>query len=301
VRATAVRKRQYPGSMPDLQSAIERSAVGESEAVWSISVIDVASGAALAELGPDICLSTASIGKLIALIELAERASRGEADLQAIARRSDADRVADSGLWQHLVADELCLADVAMLIGAVSDNLATNVLLRYLGLEAVHRRGELLGLEHSRLHDRVRDQRTADDPPRLSSGTARELAQLMRWLAWDEGSPMSPGVRGLVLSWLVPGTDLSMVASAFGLDPLAHAGRDRGIRLWNKTGTNVGVRADVGIVEGPGRRVAYAVLVNWSEQASISDRSRDVVLDGMRQIGEALRGVVAPRGARSGR
>jgi beta-lactamase class A len=286
--------------MPDLQAAIERAAVRENEAVWSISVIDLASGTALAELGPDICVSTASVGKLIALVELAERVSRGEADLQAMVARSDADRVADSGLWQHLVTDELCLADVAMLIGAVSDNLATNVLLRHLGLAAVQRRGEVLGLEASQLHDRVRDRRTADDPPRLSSGTARELAQLMRWLTLDEGSALSPGVGRLVLSWLVPSTDLSMVASAFGLDPLAHAGRDRGVRLWNKTGTNVGIRADVGIVEGPERRVAYAVVANWSESARPSDRSRDVVLDGMRQIGDAIRGVVAPRGARSG-
>jgi len=287
--------------MPDLQAAIERSAVREHEAEWSISVIDRVSGTTLAELDPDVRVSTASIGKLIALVELAERVSCGEAALQTVVGRIEADRVADSGLWQHLVADELCLADVAMLIGAVSDNLATNVLLRYLGLDAVQRRGRLLGLEASQLHDRVRDQRTADDPPRLSSGTARELARLMRGLTLDEGAPLSPGVGGLVLSWLVPSTDLSMVAGAFGLDPLAHAVRDRGIRLWNKTGTNVGVRADVGIAEGPELQVAYAVLVNWSDAATLSDRSRDDVLDGMRQIGEAIRGLVAPRGARSGR
>ena len=257
--------------------------------MWSVSLIDVESGRSLGELGPDICVSIASIGKLIALVELAERANRGETDLRTMVRRSDADRVADSGLWQHLVVDELCLADVAMLIGAVSDNLATNVLLGYLGLDSVHRRSELLGLETVRLHDRVRDVRTEDDPPRLSSGAARELAQLLRLLAMDDGSALSEGVGALVLGWLVPSTDLSMVASAFGLDPLAHAERDRGVRLWNKTGTNVGVRADVGIADGPERWVAYAVLVNWSDTASVGDRSRDAVLAGMRQIGEAIR------------
>jgi beta-lactamase class A len=275
--------------MPGVQPAVDHAVFLEHEAVWSISVLDLESGRSLAELGPDRCVSTASIGKLIALVELAERVNRGDADLRTVVRRSDADRVADSGLWQHLVVDELCLADVATLIGAVSDNLATNVLLGYLGLDSVHRRSERLGLEAVQLHDRVRDVRTPDDPPRLSSGTARELAQLMRWLALDDGSAMSEGVGALVLSWLVPSTDLSMVASAFGLDPLAHAGRDRGVRLWNKTGTNVGVRADVGIVEGPERRVAYAVLVNWTDTAAVGDRSRDAVLAGMRQIGAAIR------------
>jgi beta-lactamase class A len=97
----------------------------------------------------------------------------------------------------------------------------------------------------------------------------------------------------LVLDWLRPGTDLSMVASAFGFDPLAHVLEDRGLRVINKTGTNRGVRADVGIAEGPARRIAYAVLVNWTEPATPDDRSRDRVLDAMRDIGAALRAAVA--------
>ena len=50
--------------------------------------------------------------------------------------------------------------------------------------------------------------------------------------------------------WLSANTDLSMVASAFCLDPLAHFEPDRGIMLVNKTGTNAGVRADAGRVDG---------------------------------------------------
>lgn len=205
--------------MTDVQAAIERSAGGIDQARWSVSVVDLETGRSLGEWEPDANLATASIGKLLVLVELAARACSGEADLRAVVMRSDADRVGDSGLWQHLLVDELCLADLASLVGAVSDNLATNVLLR-------------------------------------------------------------------------PGTDLSMVAAAFGLDPLAHTGPDRGVRLCNKTGTDRGVRADVGIVDGPRGRVAYAVLVNWTEAATGHDRSRDRVLDAMRQIGAAIRSLV---------
>jgi beta-lactamase class A len=271
--------------MGDIQAAIDRAARRDDGAQWSISVADLDTGAPLGELDPDACLSTASVGKLLALIELAERVGQGEADLRTLVTRTAQDRVADSGLWQHLAIDELPLADVAMLIGTVSDNLATNVLLRYLGLGSVQRRASLLGLSAVQLHDRVRDDRTPDDPPRLSSGSARELAGLMRRLVSDGPD--------LVLAWLRPGTDLSMVASAFSLDPLAHVLEDRGVRVINKTGTNRGVRADVGIVAGPARRLAYAVLVNWTEPATPDDRSRDRVLDAMRDIGTALRATVA--------
>ena len=40
----------------------------------------------------------------------------------------------DSGIWQHLQAPSLPVADLATLVGATSDNLATNVLLRQVGL-----------------------------------------------------------------------------------------------------------------------------------------------------------------------
>ena len=87
--------------------------------------------------------------------------------------------------------------------------------------------------------------------------------------------------------WLSLGTDLSMVASAFGLDPLAHRDVDRGVVLWNKTGTDGGVRADVGAVRSGARAIAYAVLAEWESGAAPS--ARDTVLDAMRETGRRVR------------
>ena len=53
--------------------------------------------------------------------------------------------------------------------------------------------------------------------------------------------------------------DLSIVASAFDLDPLSHDGTT----LRNKTGTDDGVRVDVSIVTGPVGTLSYAVLADW--------------------------------------
>jgi beta-lactamase class A len=89
----------------------------------------------------------------------------------------------------------------------------------------------------------------------------------------------------MVRGWLAANTDLSMVASAWDLDPLAHAEPDRGIRLVNKTGTISTARADVGVVEGPAATIAYAVLANWP---AAEDRRDDVLAD-MRRIGRAIR------------
>jgi beta-lactamase class A len=76
-----------------------------------------------------------------------------------------------------------------------------------------------------------------------------------------------------------------MVASALVLDPLAHSGPDRGVRLWNKTGTDSSARADVGVVRGPAGPVAYAVICTWPRG---DDRPRAAVMAAMREIGDVV-------------
>ena len=201
---------------------------------------------------------TASIGKLLLLRDVAAGLDAGRLRRDEPLDRRSVEPVADSGLWQHLDVDVLPLHDVALLVASVSDNLATNVLLHRLGLPAPHGRVAL--------HDLVRDRRGPEHPPTLSTGTAADLVDLV--------TALPPQVH----EWLRTGTDLSMVAAAFALDPLAHADAD----LVSKTGTDSTVRAEVGLVGG----IAYAVLVEWDAGQDL----RHEVLDGMRGIGELVRG-----------
>ncbi len=266
---------------------------GQSELVlpqdgiaWSVLV--TAGDDVLLEHDPDRPLSGASLGKLLLLIEVAERIVRGEQEPRALLRRTADDLVADSGLWQLLAVDELSVLDLAVLVGSVSDNLATNVLLRHVGLDAVAERGRRLGLRRMALHDRVRDAREPQHPPRLSTVTARELVMVMDAVSSGEHDALSSGAAALVRGWLAAGCDLSMVAYAFGLDPLAHRDPDRGVRLLNKTGTDSTARGDTGVLtrQDDGERTTYAAVAQWDPDGP--DR-RDEVLAAMQQIGERIR------------
>lgn len=250
---------------------------------WSIRVVDVADGSVLATLDEGRALRTASVGKVFLLVEAARQAAAGELDLGQRVRWEDDERVLDSGLWYLLDQRDLSVRDLCVLVGAVSDNLATNVLVRVVGLAAVAATTAALGYTDSGLLDRVRDKRGPADPPTLSVGSAADLSDLMGRL--HGGDVVDPEVSTLVLRWLAGNIDLSMVASAFDLDPLAHAEPDRGIRLVNKTGTISTARADVGVVDGPRTTVAYAVLANWGPDLV----QRDAVLAGMREIGRSIR------------
>ena len=106
---------------------------------WSVSVVDVASRQSLFDRNAAAVLPTASVGKVLLLVEAARQIAVGRLDPTLSLVRTDEDEVYDSGLWQFLAVDHLPVADLAVLVGAVSDNLATNVLLRTIGGEHAQR------------------------------------------------------------------------------------------------------------------------------------------------------------------
>lgn len=236
---------------------------------------------------PDEPLNTASIGKVFLLHRLLTEVDAGARSLEERVTRRPVEWMDNSGLWYLLQADELSLYDVATLIGAASDNAATNTLLRVIGLDAVQDHTRRLGYTASALDDIVRWPLPPGAPRTLSHATARELVRFVTRTA--RADDLSPSSADTLQRWLGAGMDLSMVASAFGLDPLAHYSFDRDVWLWNKTGTISTVRADMGLVMSPTRRIAYAVIVNWPSGAP----ARDAVLATMRSAGELLRGRLA--------
>lgn len=232
----------------------------------------------------DRAMATASVGKLLLLVEVARQCAAGDLSGATLLRRSPELLVADSGLWQHLHVDDLTIDDLCVLIASVSDNTATNVLLDRVGVPHVGALAESLGLVHTALLDYVRDRRGQEHPPTLSTGSASELSRLMSQL-WRR-ELVSPEVSERVNAWLTTGVDLSMVASAFGLDPLSHALSDRNMVIRNKTGADPGVRADVGTLGRNATGLSYAVIANWEPAA---DHLRDEVLSGMNAVGTILR------------
>jgi len=264
-----------------------RERMAESSVSWSALVLAVHPDHALLSVAPGRILKSASLAKILVLAEAAAQIGRGELSAGEMLRRDLSVKVADSGIWQYLDVDSLTVRDVAALVGITSDNWATNVLLQRIGGPQRLASAMLAqGVKDVQLHDRVRDVRNADHPATLSEGSAAGYASLIRAL-WSGGF-MSAGTSARVMDWLRDGVDLSMVASAFGLDPLAHSQPDRGITLINKTGTDTGVRADVGVVSLSARAVCYAVLANWSVGDERGD-VRDEVLAIMREIGQAIR------------
>jgi beta-lactamase class A len=265
-----------------LQRSIDDALSDSAGIDWAVSIRD-ANGSELACRSGDCTMKTASVGKLLLLVEVARQCDAGMLSGATMLDREQALGVADSGLWQHLAVEALSIEDLCVLIASVSDNLATNAVLGRLGLHSVAALCESLGLAHTSLLDFVRDRRGPEHPPTLSTGSASELSRLMSQLSRRE--LLSPAVSERVNGWLATGVDLSMVASAFGLDPLSHASA-RNVDIRNKTGADPGIRADVGTIARGMHALSYAVIANWN---GVDTDLHDVVLSRMNAIGAVLR------------
>jgi len=282
-RVRSTREPRHRNAQPSEDFSASFTALGDlayDGAQVSASVMDLDTGRTLVAIDERIVLPTASIGKILLLVEVSARLTERDFSGYGILDKTPRDAVGVSGIWQHLQAPSLPVADLATLVGATSDNLATNVLLRQVGLDAVRSRTESLGLQRTALLDLVRDSRGPDDAPQLSVGSTAELAWLFAALARGEIVDTLSSSR--VLGWLSLNSDLSMVASAFGLDPLSHRGADHGVLLVNKTGTDTGVRSEAGVLRGPRAAVAYAASVQFND-SGLAARLR--VLDALRVVG----------------
>lgn len=243
---------------------------------WSLAVH--AAGRPVARVDADQVLGTASMGKVFLLAEVARRLANGSLDPDQPVPADGLEPVADSGLWQHFARVPLTVTAAAVLVASVSDNLATNALIDLVGLSSVQDLSVCLGMGQTMLLDRIRDARGPADPRAPSVGCADDLLQFMERV--DAGTLVDAAVSRQMRSWLSLGTDLSMVAAAAGLDPLAHAAE-----AFNKTGTDEGVRADAGVFNVGQGACAYAVIANWDPgQPAV----RAEVIRAMRSVGAYL-------------
>ena len=242
-------------------------------------------------------LKTASIGELFLLGETMRQSEAGRISLRDVIDRDHEqpdDAMEDSGLLYMLDQRTLTVADLGVLIGAFSDNYATNLLIGHVGLDAVQRFArEELGYTESNLLDKVRWERPSGVglPDDMSRGCASELCDYMCRL--HRGDLVSEDASRQIRRWLAADADTSMVSGAFNVDPLAHWPQDAGVALCHKTGTESDVRCDVGLVSvaDTGVAVAWAVLANW-DKAAYGDL-RDAALADMRRIGERIREIIS--------
>lgn len=150
------------------------------------------------------------------------------------------------------------LRDAIRMMVASSDNTATNIVIRRIGLPATNEVLDRIGLPGIRLNSYVFRRETTLDQARsheygLGNGTAADFVKLMGMIHG----------RDLERSGVVDeGACEAMLGHMLACEDRGTSGRDlpAGVRVAHKTGLVSGVRTDAGVILGPAGPIAFCLL-----------------------------------------
>jgi beta-lactamase class A len=202
---------------------------------------------------------TGSSIKIPILIELHRQVAAGSLKLTDTLPVEGRNQVGGSGVMVNFSpgSSQLSLHDLSVLMIALSDNSATNMLIDRLGMARINQTMNELGLGGIRL------QRKMIDLAAMARGaenlaTPREASRLMELLA--KGKVVSPEVSGAVLKTLrIP-----------KVSPIPRR-LPANVTIANKPGGLEGVACDWALVEVPNRPFTIAVMSTWNGEAAGAD------------------------------
>ncbi len=193
----------------------------------------------------------ASSIKIAVLAEMFKQAEEGRLDLDAFLTVDDGNRVAGSGVLYFLGRPSLSLSvrDTAVLMVVLSDNTATNLLIDKVGMEAVNRRMDALGLGKTRLRRKMMDLKAASEG-RENVSTPLEMMTLLESV-WKGAFLKEPGRKAFLDMLAIP------------KDSPLRAGVPEGVEVAEKPGELEAVRCDSGIVLLAGRPYVLSVMTTY--------------------------------------
>lgn len=149
-------------------------------------------------LNEDEVFPQASSIKIAILLEVFKRAEEGSLRLDERLDLPAAKKVAGSGVLFYLgdPAPALTVRDLAVLMVVLSDNTATNLLIDRVGMDAVNKRLDGLGLPKTRLRRRMMDLKAAAEG-RENVSTPREMMTLVEKI-WSGAVLKDPSRKDLI-------------------------------------------------------------------------------------------------------
>jgi beta-lactamase class A len=208
------------------------------------------------------------------MVEIYRQIDAGQRALADLYQLEDSDRGEGSGVLRHLrTGIELSLADLLYLMMSISDNVATNILIRMAGMDAINRTMADLGMSNSNLSRfMVGRPARADETENLA--TPNDYAGAMAKILSHEAASTDSCVAMVEL--------LSKQQNHRRLS--RYLPRSESVRWGSKTGTSAGNVNDVGYITGPNGQLIIAVYtenyvdVHTAEQV-IGQVARAALLD----------------------
>lgn len=199
-------------------------------------------------IGAEECFETASVIKAFILAVLYQKVQQGQADLEQEIVYEASQYVDGSGMLRALgVGARLKVRDTATMMIICSDNIATNMLIDYLGLDAINATIRQLGFAHTVLHNPLHFDRY----DQLGTTTPLDYGMLLCQMA--KGELVSPEASAQMLAILRQQHYNTMLTGDFPpyyLD-CEETGEEELIWVASKSGSMNACRNDGGIIHTP--------------------------------------------------
>lgn len=202
------------------------------------------------ELGADTAYETASTIKTYILACLYDQVEQGKADLSHILTYEPSHMVEGSGVVQALdLGAKFRVKDAATLMIIVSDNVATNMIIEYLGIDTINACIQKLGCMHTTLHRTLHFD--GEGLGRLGTTTPRDYASIFTRLA--QKTLISPKADKEMLEIFSKQHYNKMITGEFptALMDGDETGKSDIIHVASKSGSMDECRNDGGIVSTP--------------------------------------------------
>ena len=187
--------------------------------------------------GEDVPVVAASVIKIPVMIEAFRAAHDGELALSEIHALADDERLPSCGTLEAMHAGiEMTLEDLVKLMIIVSDNAATNIMIRRVGMENVNKTLRELGCQKSTLNRLLFDAEASRRGVK-NYITAREMGEVLEklWRGEVVSEAASKAMMDILLDQRLNGK-LPFFIDSMGID-IAH-----------KTGEDDGISHDVGVI-----------------------------------------------------
>jgi beta-lactamase class A len=221
------------------------------DGIMGICIKDLSSGQTFG-VNADTVFPQASSIKIPILVELMRQAQAGKIDLAERVEIRRSGLVDGSGVLQFFSegGSAICWRDLAVLMVALSDNSATNLIIERVGMENVNEMLGSLGLDKTVLARKMMDT-ASEQADRENRSTPRQMAALVDEL--NAGKLLDPAHTKMALEIL-----------EYPKDSPLRAGVPPEITIAEKPGSLNGAQCDAGVVFLPGRPYIISVMTTFN-------------------------------------
>ena len=254
--------------------------VADASAMGTVGVSLVGPDGSRWEHHGDRKFGAASTVKIPIMVEIFRQIDAGTRALDDRHTYTAVDYTPGSGVMLHLHEGmEYTLNDLIYLMISISDNIATNILIRVAGMDAVNRTMADLGMKNSLLGREMKGRPAAADELE-NWATANDYALAVRAILDNEAA--SPASCAAMAAMLEKQHNRNRIARYL---PISSS-----IRWGSKTGSVAGVTNDAGFIIAPNGRLIVAVYCeNFPDQ-----QTGEQVIGDISRAAMAATGVVGP-------